>query len=660
MHPNTDPLTAITRIGEQLDHLSTRLAEVSHEVSGLPTLLTAHTASPQAVSPQTPLVPTPPPHPSSVPAPSGRPLLWPQIVPIPPVAGAPAWQPPTPTPPFAPPTSFTPPPYTPHSGPPAGFPPPFPPPPRRPAPSMRDRISAAADRGTVGKWLAFVGVGITLIGVVLLLVLAAQAGLLRPEIRVAGGVLLATVLVGAGLRVGRHAERRVGATALVATGIATALFDVLAATVIYHWLPVVAALIATGVITAGGLALAVRWNRESLGVAVGIGLVALAPVLTGGLDLTLVVFLLVYAAAALAAQYGRDWLWLYLVNTVAVVVPLLLVAGFGSAAPTEVAVVTATGFTLTLASGILLLRSSTRQVYVAIVAATGLLPLLVNDHRLDAVPAAGLLACAAAGLFGAAIAGRLIDWFGFAARVVWLTAAVIAALAALAIGTGAHGGLIGLLGVAVILALAATVAGDLAGPVRILATVVCQFGLLTMLSRGALAQLVSAATLDQQERVSLMIAAVLAIIAVAVLAWSWMRESSAAGRGPLAVGAGILTLSLFTLFTVTLGTLVTRGTDAGFRAGHLAATIGCVLAAGGTLLWARRVHGTDRTLALSAGLAVIAVSVLKLFLFDLAALDGVFRVIAFIVVGLVLLSLGVAYAQTLSTDDTRPPVNTAH
>ena len=35
--------------------------------------------------------------------------------------------------------------------------------------------------------LAIAGVAVTLIGVVLLLVLAAQAGILRPEFRVAGG-----------------------------------------------------------------------------------------------------------------------------------------------------------------------------------------------------------------------------------------------------------------------------------------------------------------------------------------------------------------------------------------------------------------------------------------------------------------------------------------
>src|SRR5262245_1755512 len=53
------------------------------------------------------------------------------------------------------------------------------------------------DEGWIGKLLAVAGVAVTLIGVVLLLVLAAQAGILRPEIRVAAGAALAAALVGA-------------------------------------------------------------------------------------------------------------------------------------------------------------------------------------------------------------------------------------------------------------------------------------------------------------------------------------------------------------------------------------------------------------------------------------------------------------------------------
>ena len=58
---------------------------------------------------------------------------------------------------------------------------------------------------------------------------------------------------------------------------------------------------------------------------------------------------------------------------------------------------------------------------------------------------------------------------------------------------------------------------------------------------------------------------------------------------------------------------------------------------------------------LAAGLTVMAAAVAKLFLFDLAALDGVFRVAAFIVIGLVLLGLGVSYAQRVGDHDAPTP-----
>lgn len=64
----------------------------------------------------------------------------------------------------------------------------------------------------------------------------------------------------------------------------------------------------------------------------------------------------------------------------------------------------------------------------------------------------------------------------------------------------------------------------------------------------------------------------------------------------------------------------------------------------------RTVAGT----ALTVGLVLVAAAVAKLFLFDLAALDGVFRVIVFIVTGLMILTLGSVYAKSL-TDDRHQP-----
>ena len=51
------------------------------------------------------------------------------------------------------------------------------------------------------------------------------------------------------------------------------------------------------------------------------------------------------------------------------------------------------------------------------------------------------------------------------------------------------------------------------------------------------------------------------------------------------------------------------------------------------------------------GLALAAAAMAKLFLFDLGTLDGIFRVVVFIVVGLVLLGMGAGYPRLLERQD---------
>ena len=178
--------------------------------------------------------------------------------------------------------------------------------------------------------LAVAGVAVTLIGVVLLLVLAAQAGILRPEIR-----------VGAGARAGRRRwwraawwlyarpGGRVGAIALAATGIAAAYMDVIAITTIYDWVPAPVGLVIAAVIGGGGLTLARRWDSEHLGLLVLVPLIVLAPVVTDGITLLLVGFMLALSAASLPVQLGKDWIWLHAARIAAATLPAARRAGRG-------------------------------------------------------------------------------------------------------------------------------------------------------------------------------------------------------------------------------------------------------------------------------------------------------------------------------------------
>jgi len=69
------------------------------------------------------------------------------------------------------------------------------------------------------------------------------------------------------------------------------------------------------------------------------------------------------------------------------------------------------------------------------------------------------------------------------------------------------------------------------------------------------------------------------------------------------------------------------------------------------LIYATRVSRAYRSLPIGGGLALVAAAMAKLFLFDLGTLDGIFRIVVFIVVGLVLLGLGAGYARLLEQQD---------
>ena len=188
--------------------------------------------------------------------------------------------------------------------PPAGYLPPPPPiaPPPRPAPRP------PRDASWIGKVLAVAGVAVTLIGVVLLLVLAAQAGILRPEIRVGAGAALAGTLVAIAARLNGRPGGRIGAIALAATGVAAAYMDVIAITTIYHWVSPPVGLVIAAIVGGGGLSLARRWDSQHLGLLVLVPLIVLAPIVSDGITMQLIAFMLAMSAASLLAQLGKDWL----------------------------------------------------------------------------------------------------------------------------------------------------------------------------------------------------------------------------------------------------------------------------------------------------------------------------------------------------------------
>ncbi len=357
----------ISRLSAQFDALSRQMSHLSCELSQLDRLISDSTTAPQPT-------PSPP-----YPAPYWQPYWQP-------------WQPMA-----APPRQFAPPP--PQRTPPPGPPRPVPPPATR----------RESDAGWIGKLLAVAGVGVTLVGVALLLVLAAQAGLLRPEIRVAGGTALSIALVSLAARLRRQPGGRIGAIALAATGIAAAYLDIIAITTIYKWVPAPAGLLIAAVVGGAGLALARWWDSEHLGLLVLVPLIGLAPVITDGVDLLLVGFMLALSAAALPVQLGKDWTWLHAARVAATTLPLLLalVAMARHDSPWLIGGACGVAALLAIASGLILLPANKNAAALAVLTAAGTVPVLATGLGVERVLCAVLAGALAAGMLGIVLIGKL-------------------------------------------------------------------------------------------------------------------------------------------------------------------------------------------------------------------------------------------------------------
>ncbi|OFB44714.1 hypothetical protein BA059_02450 [Mycolicibacterium sp. (ex Dasyatis americana)] len=514
-----------------------------------------------------------------------------------------------------------------------------------PVPAVRPQRS----EGWIGKALAVAGVTVTLTGVVLLLVLAAQAGILRPEFRVAAGAALAAGLVGAGWWLYRRPGGRAGAISLAATGVAAAYMDVIAVTTIYGWVSAPFGLALAAVIGGGGLMLARRWNSEQLGLLVLVPLVALAPVVTDGVTLLLIGFMLALSAAALPLQFGRDWLWLYAARMAAPTLPLLIAVAAASIDGRDDLVLAMTcglAAVLALAGGVLVLRWTTRPAATAVLTAGGVLPVLGVGGAVDRVIAALLAAALAATLVAIVALGDRLPGVGIVVRQVWSVLAAVAALIAVLVAFD------GPVAGPVVLAMSAVVAvaGRHQDVARSIAVGLAVVGGVIYLDSAAPDILLSATKMSAGLTVSVLIGSVLAIAAAAAISWSvagegdqevarlvWMVAAAAAGYA-------------VTVFSVTAGVLI-GGTGAGFFGGHMAATICWIAVAAGLLGYAARRPRAQRSLPIGGGMALVAAAMAKLFLFDLGTLDGMFRVAVFIVVGLALLGMGAGYARLLSQQD---------
>jgi uncharacterized membrane protein len=557
---------------------------------------------------------------------------------------SPPLTPPTPQPPAHYPT---PPPYRPQA--PVYAPPPISPPPvAAPLPSQP---RPPRDANWIGKVLAVAGVAVTLIGVVLLLVLAAQAGILRPEIRVAAGALLAGALVVVATRLNARPGGRVGAIALAATGVAAAYMDIIAITAIYHWVPAPVALAIAALTGGGGLMLARRWDSQHLGLLVLVPLIVLAPIVSDGITVVLVAFMLAISAASLPVGLGKDWVWLHGARIAGPTLPLLIAlvaARIGDGNDAWLAGGCAISAGLALAGALVLLPSTRNRAAMAVLTVAGAVPVLCTSVALAPAVAALMAVGVAAALLAVVLVGDRLPGVTGTVRRIWSAASAVSALIAVTVAFDGEIAAPVLTAMAVVVA----VAGRRDAVARVAAIGFGLVGGLLYLGYAPPTALARATTLSTPDAVAILVSSLLLIALVLAVFWFWVRGATLEGGGATILIATLALVVVYavTTFTVTAGVLV-GGESGGFFAGHMAATICWIAMAAALFLYAAKRPREDRSIPIAGGLALVAGSMAKLFLFDLGTLDGMFRVAVFIVVGLALLGMGAGYARLLAQQD---------
>ncbi|MDA3647844.1 DUF2339 domain-containing protein [Saccharopolyspora indica] len=509
----------------------------------------------------------------------------------------------------------------------------------------RSRIGANLEPSRV---LAWVGAGVTLLGVVFLLVLAVQQDWLGPGARVTGGAVLAALLVGAGWWMHRRSKGqdagRIAAFALATTGFAALFLDVVAATSLYGFVSAPVGLGAGLLVSIGGLALADRWQARPLALGVVLSSAICAPLITQLPNALLIGFLVLLQVAATPVQVRRGWSSLALAAGIPVVLAALLAAIWGIFFHDPALVI---AISLSVLLGVVIAAITAGARPDADRTAIGL---LVTAPTPAFLAGPLLLESSAAGLLGAGTTALLLAIWAVARFVPafrdWLSRRFTAALGAMASIAAAQTTLTvldssswatALLCEALVLSVGAFVlrsAGVLLG-----ATCYATAGFLLALFNEV--PLTALLWHGYAPGITGLLCGLLIAAAAIVVPASAARIEKFPKSPPLWTATGVALL-YGTASATMAACLLVSDTRAGFLTAHILITLSWVVAAIALLL-----RGIRAKRLRIAGLVLIAASLAKLLLFDLATLDGVARVIAFLCAGLILLAAGSRYARLL-------------
>ncbi|MEO5608693.1 MAG: DUF2339 domain-containing protein [Ornithinibacter sp.] len=508
--------------------------------------------------------------------------------------------------------------------------------------------------GAVTKALALTGAVVTMAGVAMFLVIAAQNGWFGPGMRVTAGAALAAVLVALGVR-GAESDRRTGAVgsapvALVATGVTAAYLDVVAVTVGYGWIGAVPGLALAAIVAAAGLHLARRWQSELLAVVLLLGAAVLAPFVAANFGWVVSAFLAVLCLTGWYAAGERSWPTLTLARTVPVTLSLLSGAALSATDGVDAwghLVVAAVLVVATLATSALAVRRHPADVAASVALGLLVVGLIATTTGLSSTGRTSVLALTAGALLVAATAVSRPPVGPLAAHLTMTAGGTGTVAAVLAVVSGAPDRFVGTGLLVLAIGQLAVAGATRSGRSLALAAGSSVVALLAWAEHPA--ALLTASSAGRHDTVLALLDSLLvgALVAVALWACASVRGIPKELRVSTTVASWVVGLTASATAVVALGTnLGVRVGDAdlGFTTGQAAATVTWMCAATWLLLHALG-RSTDAELRLRSGLLLSAVSVAKLFLYDLAALSGLVRSVAFIATGLLLLATGSLYAK---------------
>ena len=177
----------------------------------------------------------------------------------------------------------------------------------RPAAPPQPQLPFWERPGMVARLLGGAGIGVTLIGIALLLSLAWQYGYFGPPLQLAAATLLGSLLVGGGFWVRHRDASNAGSVALVATGVATGYLTAFMASAFYEYLPASAGMALAAALALSGLAVAAAWRQQWLAAPVLFWVILLIPAM-GAPDLLAAVFVLALVTASAGITGNQAWL----------------------------------------------------------------------------------------------------------------------------------------------------------------------------------------------------------------------------------------------------------------------------------------------------------------------------------------------------------------